>query len=211
MGQQPMALIKTKVFREPLDADQRLSELGLARATLLDVRNVALSAAANATDFHAANAAGTFSYQDGTWALRDRHVKAGGEWELDRTHAIEAIKNEKRKLKIAFANVDIACNDEQEPKPRSKKGAGGERAFSGNLFGDLPRFAPLPSGDFAAYYLMVDNKGAAELTQPIIKGGSFSAYVERIYLSDGSDMLLDKLALDSDDRIEDFDPLVARK
>lgn len=208
-----MAMIETKVLREAWDVDRRLSELGLARATLLEVRDVALSAAANATNFHPANAAGTFSYQDGVWALRDRHVKTGCEWELDRTDSIEMIRSEKRKIKIGFANVDVACDDEDEPKPRSKKGAGGERAFSGNLnlFNDLPSYAPLPSDEFAAYYLMIDSKGAAELTQPVVRNGTFSAYVERVYLSDGSDVLLDKLLLDSDDRVEDFDPIVARK
>jgi hypothetical protein len=206
-----MPMAETKVVREPDDVDHRLSELSLQKAVLLEVRDVAMNSAANATNFHPANAAGTFAYQDGSWALRDRHVKVGGEWELDRTDSIESIKNEKRKLKVGFQNVDIACDDDQKPKPRSKKGAGSERAFSGNLFGNLPSFYTPSNRDFAGFYLMVDSKGAAELTQPVIKGRTFSGYVERIYLSDGSDMLLDKSKLDNDDRIDDFDPQVARK
>jgi hypothetical protein len=37
------------------------------------------------------------------------------------------------------------------------------------------------------YYLMVDHNGAAELTRPIVTGGTFIAAVERIYLSAGDD------------------------
>jgi hypothetical protein len=187
--------------------------MGLQRPTLLEIRDLAVSSGANATPFHAANAAGTFSYQDGTWALRDRHVKAGGEWEVDRLYGVEAIKNEARKLKIVFANVDIACDDIQKPQPRTKRGAGGERTFNGNLnlFGTLPEYAPAQAGGFSAFYLMVDEKGAVELTQPVIKGGKFSTYVERIYLSDGTDLILDKPVVDDSDRADNFDPLVVRK
>lgn len=82
----------------------------------------------------------------------------------------------------------------------------------GNLFGDdLPEFAPIPAGGVATYYMMVDENGAAELTRPVVKGQTFSAYVERIYLSDGSDMDTDILSLDDGDRADDFDPQVARK
>jgi hypothetical protein len=212
MGYLSMPMTQTKVVREPEDVDRRLSELGLLRAVLLEVRDVAMTSASNATNFHPSNAAGTFAYQDGSWALRDRHVKTGGEWELDRTDSIETIKNEKRKLKVGYQNVDIACDDDQKPKPRSKKGVGSERACSGNLFGDLPSFyTPVSHGDFSVFYLMVDSNGAVELTQPVVKGRTFSGYVERIYLSDGGDMLIDKSKLGTDDRIDDFDPLVARK
>jgi len=207
-----MAMIATVTLREPWDVDRQLSEMGLSRPTLLEVRDVALSAAANATDFHPLNAAGTFSYQEGTWAMRDRHVKVGGEWEIDRSYGVEAIKNGGRQLKLVFANVDIACNDSQWPKPRSRKGAGGERAFAGNLFGDdLPYFAPEQADGYAAYYLMVGDSGAAELTRPIVKAGTFAGYVQRIYLSDGTDMSIDRLSDDGNAPVGDFDPLVVRK
>ena len=207
-----MGMIETTTLREPWDVDRRLSEMGLTRANLLEVRDVAVSSAANATDFHPANAAGTFSYQEGTWALRDRHIKVGGEWEIDRSHGVEAIKNDERKLKLVFANVDMACNDQQEPKPRSKKGSGGERAFSRNFFGeDLTRYVPEQSDGYAAYDLMVDDSGGAELTRPVVKGGTFSAYVERIYLSDGTDLTVDKLSFDDSGSADNFDPVVIRK
>jgi hypothetical protein len=74
--------VKTKILREPWDVDRRLAELRLTREGLLNVVAVALVEAANATPYHCANAAGTFSYQHGTWALRQEFVE--GEWTLDR-------------------------------------------------------------------------------------------------------------------------------
>ncbi|MBD9445738.1 MULTISPECIES: hypothetical protein [unclassified Rhizobium] len=200
-------IVETSIVRDEWSVDARLVELGLDRHLLLEVRDVARSAASNATDFHPANAAGTFAYQEGSWGLRDRFV--GEEWEVDRSEGIEAIRNTKRGLRLVFSNVDIAAHDEKKPKPRSPKGAGAERACMGNLFGvDLPEFAKLEADGLATYYLMVDERGAAELTRPVVEGRTFSAYVERIYLSDGSDMELDKLALDDGERADDFDPFV---
>lgn len=205
-------MIATKYVREPEDVEGRIAELGADRVTLLEVRDVAMTASGNATAFHATNAAGTFAYQDGTWALRDRFVKPEGEWEVDRTHGIEAIVNETRSVKIAFANVDVACSDSQKPKPRSKKGAGGEKVFGNDLFaGTLPEYAPVPKDGMAAYYLMVDPKGACELTRPIVKGGTFTGYVERIYLSSGIETDRDECVIPDNPPVSDFDPEVVRK
>ena len=157
-----MPLIETRILRDEWDVDSRLAELGAARAPLLRVRDRAYASAADATPNHPANAAGTFSYQNGTFGLREEFV--GDEWEVDREDGVEAIRNERLKVKIVFANVDVACDDEHDPKPRSRKGAGTERACIGNLFEDLPRYAPRPTGQWAVYYLMIDQNGAAELT-----------------------------------------------
>jgi hypothetical protein len=98
-----MDAIKTFILREPWDVDRRLSEITLSHSGLLEVRDVAVNESANATPFHAANAAGTFSYHGGTWALRDRF--AGGDWVVDRSDGVETIRNEKLKIKVAFSNV----------------------------------------------------------------------------------------------------------
>lgn len=211
-----MDYTKTRLTCDPIDpaaasdVDRRLAELKLNRAQLLEVRDVALTSAANATHFHPINAAGTFSYQDGTWALRDKHVGSNG-WEFDRSHGIEAIINKQINTRVVFSNVDLACDVEKGPKPRSKKGSGSERACFGNLFGDLPHYAPLPKDGVATFYLMIDGNGAAELTQPVVKTSTFVAYVERIFLSTGDDLNLTKLPLDEEDRADGFDPIVARK
>jgi hypothetical protein len=59
---------------------------------------------------------------------------------------------------------------------------------------------------------MVAPNGAVELTCCGVKGGKFHNFIERIYLSDGSDFDGDlKLLLDDRDIADDFDPKVARK
>jgi hypothetical protein len=203
-----MDMVETQYFREPWDADQRLNQLDLTREGLLEVRDVAMNERANATDFHPSNAPGTFGYHHGTWALRDRFV--GDRWIVDRSDGIEAIWNEELKLKIAFCNVDLACNDDHIPKPRSEKGAGAERASGTPLFGALPQYAPRQTESQKLYYVMVDQNGAAELTRPVVSGGTFHAALEQIYLSDGGD---DDPAVTGEDTgpVDNFDPQVVRK
>ena len=70
----------------------QLNQMDLSRDRLLEVRDVAMNERANATNFHPANAPGTFSYHQGTWSLRNQFV--GDRWEIDRSDGIEAIKNE---------------------------------------------------------------------------------------------------------------------
>ena len=204
-----MDMIEAQVWKAPWDVDRRLAELDLRRDALLNVVNIAISAGADATPYHPANAEGTFRYQNGVWSLRDQII--GEKWSVHREESVEAIRNDKLKVKVAFANVSIACDDDQMPKPRSPKGAGSERACSGNLFGELPRYAPRQNGEWVTYYLMVDGKGAAELTCPVISEDTFSAFIERIYLSDGKSDNPEELSVDDSDITNDFDPLVIRK
>ena len=203
--------VETRKLADPADVALRLNEMALALEPLLEVRDVAFLAASNATPFHASNAAGTYSYQDGTWALRDRHVNE--QWKLDRSGGVEGIINEAKSLRVVFANVDVACQDEQNPKPRSPKGAGAERICQDNLFFglDLPHYSTVPDGKIATYYLMMDSRGAVELSRPVVAGRTFCSFVERIYLSDGHDMERTLEALDDSDRLDEFNPLVVRK
>jgi len=204
-----MDVVKTVVIRDLWDVDRRLSELRLTRKGLLAARDVALHESANATPFHPANAAGTFSYHHGTWAIRDQFV--GGDWKEDRVDGIEAIRNDALKIKVAFSNVDLACDDAHSPKPRSRKGAGAERASGCGLFADLPHYIPRQTGGYLLYYLMVDERGAAELTRPVIRGGTFVVPIERLYLSQGDED--DRAILVDDDGgpLDNFDPQIVRK
>src|SRR3990167_4618477 len=105
-----MMMTETIVLQEPWDVNRRLWELQLGPRPLERLMKVvlaAISAGADATPFHPANAAGTFSYQHGTWALRNEFV--GDAWLLDRHDGVEAIRNEAAKVKVVFANVDVAC------------------------------------------------------------------------------------------------------
>lgn len=206
-----MDWVETRVLNEPWDVDRRLAELLLDRKGLLRARDVALGEAANATPNHCANAAGTFSYQHGTWALRDQFI--GSRWTVDRTGGVEAIFSKDLNIRVAFCNVNIACDDSSKPVPRSEKGAGAERLCESNsLFGHLPHYTRKLSDSCATFYLLVAENGACELSCPVIENGKFSSWVERIYLSDGSDFGDDRrLPLDSDDAATGFDPQIVRK
>jgi hypothetical protein len=135
--------------------EPRLKDLGLSLESLLTVVNMAIHAARNATPNHCANAASTYAYQDGTFGLRDKFVGEDKDWAVDRTNGVEAIFNAKLKVSVIFSNVDIACNDQQLPRPRSAKGAGAERACVGNLlfgYGELPHYAPTAPKGQATFY-----------------------------------------------------------
>src|SRR5690349_11094394 len=127
-----MNMVEAVVRREPWEVAARLAELQLTLDGLLRVRSIAIAASADATPFHPANAPGTFAYQHGTFALRKEFV--GKVWRLERPDGVEAIVNEALKVRVVFANVDIACDDDIKPKPRSRKGSGAERVCMGNLF-----------------------------------------------------------------------------
>jgi hypothetical protein len=214
-----MAMVATRILREEWEVLPRLLALGLELPKLLNVRRVAIAAAADATPFHPANAAGTFSYQHGTFSLRNEHCGVGAVWSQDWPNGVEAIKNEAARVKIVFANVDIACDDRRQPKPRSDRGAGSQRLCSGNdLFGDLQHFAPARStkiGGWTVYYLMVAPNAAVELSCATVENNTFAHFFERIYLSDGSDLDGEfKLTIGGDDdgaAVVEFDPKVDRK
>jgi len=207
-----MSKAETSICREDWEVGPRLLALKTDKQKLLRVRSVAVGAAADATPFHPANAAGTFSYQHGTFSLRFEHVGKEG-WEAERPNGVEAIRNVAIKTRIVFANVDVACDDENEPKARSDKGAGAERLCAGNgLFGNLPRFVdPGNDQDWITYYLMIAPNGAAEMSQAVVENGKFSKYIERLYLSDGSDLDTDSKLLNDSDEVDIFDPQIARK
>jgi len=74
-----MSFVETVVRRQPWEVGARLAELQLGPIErLLRVRSVAISASADATPFHPANAAGTFAYQHGTFALQDEYCRRRG-------------------------------------------------------------------------------------------------------------------------------------
>jgi hypothetical protein len=203
-----MDAVKVIILREPWEVQPRLQELTLPKNKLLEARDIAVHEGSNATEFHAANARGTFQYHHGLWALR--HLFVGEDWVLDRTNGVETIKNKKLGLTVGFCNVDRACVDWRDPQPRTKKGSGVELAAAPLLFDSLPHYAPRQTGSSQFFFLMVDDKGAAELSRPVIKRGKFGPMIERIYLSTGSDDDGTAITKTPDVEIE-FDPQVARK
>lgn len=203
--------IETKIVKDPADVARWVLGKRLSRAGLLRAAAIARNESANATAFHPANAAGTFGYQHGTFALRDQFVSDDDDgWVIDRVGGVESIRNDAVKMRVAFCNVDLACDDNRVPQPRSHKGSGAELASrGGDLFKDLPHYAPRSTDDWSLFYLMTDENGATELTRPVLRAGTFVATIERVYLSYGGD---DEPAVeDHDDASDDFDPVVARK
>jgi len=204
-----MAMIQTRILKKPGEVKAELIRLDLRLEGLLKVRTMALGAGADATPFHAANAAGTFSYHYGIYGLRDEFV--GDVWDVDRPDGIEVIRNVSKNVLIGFANVDIACNDDHWPIPRTKKGSGAERVSQTTLFDSLPSYVPVPTGLRALYYLMTAMNGAVELSRPIVKDGDFFGFIDRIYLSNGDDFDRMTTSFDEGDLPATFDPQVLRK
>lgn len=207
-----MKHVESIVRLESWEVEPRLMGMQMKSAGLLRVRDVAMNARANVTDYHAANASGTFAYQEGTWCLRDEHV--GEVWKMERPGGVEAIFNPAANVRVAFANVDRCCDVNHDPKPISVKGAGAERLCEGNLFGSLPTFTKQQSSiGIPLFYCMVDNDGRVELSRPTIIGNSFGPCVERNFISSGGD---DdggsKLAVDPrDDGPVEITPTITRK
>jgi hypothetical protein len=211
-------IIQTDVLYEPEDVVRRLRACGLDRDKLIEVARRAIYASRDCTPNHPANAPGTFSYQYGTQALRDLFV--GEDWALDRTDSIESIWNETRRIRVAYQNVDVACDPNRAPKPKSIKGEGSERACKGNqlalfAFSDLPLFARLPKAGDVTLYLMVSQDGSdvrVELSRPVIENKKFAAFIERIFLLREGEWEDGLIKLKSDaDVADDFDVVVSRK
>lgn len=199
------------ILSEHSEVVSRLDELGLEPHALIEVAAKACLQRANATPFHAANAPGTYSYQEGTFALRDLHVGKNG-WKKERPNGVEAIWNPNTNIRVVFANVDTCCNPEYDPKPKSDKGAGAERTCQPNLFETLPKLYKPENSLGLTFYLMVDDCGRVELSRPIIRRKTFSEFPERIFLrKHPEDETFAKLPLDDDDAVVDFDPVVAPK
>lgn len=177
---------QTIIRRDPWEVEPRLSELGLTSVGLCRVRDVARAARNNVTAFHAANAAGTFSYQDGVWCLRNEFV--GPTWKMERPGGVEAIVSLESNVRVAFANVDRCCDGNHDPAPISEKGSGAERLCEGNLFGTLPTFVKEQTSlGIPLFYCMVDPDGRVELSRPTIEGRTFGPCVERNFISSGGD------------------------
>lgn len=169
-------------------APERLKQLQLDMARLLKVVERVRGASGLVTKNSTSNAAGTKAYLEGPEALRDEFI--GDYWECTKDDHLEGIFNKHLNVKVLFQNVDVACVYHIDPRARSPKGAASLRACLGNSakvelplskYMDMP--PPQELEDLSkVYYLMVDQEGSAELSQPIIKAKQFDKFVERIFL-----------------------------
>lgn len=170
------------------DAPAKLRSMGLDRDKLIRVGAVAIGQANNVTPNFATNAWGTLAHHYGLAELRNQFV--GPTWKIDRSENIESIIDEANMRKVTFQNVDVAMA-KSDPKPRSPKGAGAERACEGNLglFPDAPIYAPAMDEKYEVWSLMVDQAGNMEFSRPVVEGGTFTICRERIFLADTDDWL----------------------
>ena len=193
-----MKKVHKAILQTKSDVDRCLEKLGVTKDELLQVVEEAMLARSSTTGYDTVNAPGLQAYMRGIRILREVLVgqkRKGHKWELDREDGVEGVVNSD-KIKISFANVDIACNDKRPPQPISPKGAGSKCACSGNirteklpLFPDLEPSKPSRPADYSLYYVMADSDGNAELSRPVIKNGGFHRkFRERIYLRKGMEL-----------------------
>ncbi|MEM7621486.1 MAG: hypothetical protein AAF228_13755 [Pseudomonadota bacterium] len=207
----------TQIYQQLKEIEDQLGAYGLNKDKLVEVAKRAIAAGRDATPNHPSNAPGTFSYQEGTRALRDLFLNE--DWTRDSKDGIESIYNKSLNIKVVFQNVDIACDIDRLPKSRSAKGKGSERACEGNLsslFDNLPHFASLQAPELVkTFYLMVSENGTdvrVELSRPVIINNTFSSYIERIFIvkeGEWESAVIEPML--DDNSIPDFDVEVTRK
>ena len=138
----------------------------------------------------AANAPGTFAYHFGVLELRVQLI--GDHWEICRDGGIKSVISPDKSMKVGYQNVDLACSRVKDPSPRSEKGPGAEREFQGNLFDFFnvaaPKAVRAPKGGSVVFSVMVDDRGAVEVSRPIVEDGKFTGFIVRVFVSDGSDL-----------------------
>lgn len=209
-----MSGVKSKyTIVEAHSAEARLTALGLSKDGILTIRDVAHGYRLDAGPLMAANAPGSLAYHFGVESMRQQYI--GSIWRLDRDGGLEGIVNVNTGVKVCFQNIDVACDPLTEPKPISEKGAGAERACQGNLFAKAgisvpPKPTPIGARS-AIYFVMVDQKGGVEVSRPIVAEKKFIDFVERIFVSDGSDF--GKIELDETPPppADDFDVTISRR
>jgi hypothetical protein len=205
--------IESEIINDPDKVSLLLEEWGLSTKGILAVRDAAHAQLVDASPLMATNAPGSLAYHYGVFEMRVQFL--GKKWHIDRSGGIEAITNVKGDRKVVFQNVDIACSW-AKPSPRTKKGSGSEKECQGNLFDYYNVKAPetiqsVESG-IATHFIMVDERGAVEFSRPVLEDGVFVGFVQRLFVSDGSDLDVLKVAdNEPNPPIDDFDVAVSRR
>jgi hypothetical protein len=196
-----------KILNDLVEVGNRLEELGVPKAKLIEVIEAMVSARADCTPNDPPGSRGWSSYRMGTRRLREEFLIEVG-WEKDDTDQIASIVNKKLGIRIVVANTDDATgieDTERFPQNRSKKGAATDRVVQGNqlsfmdaLDESLKVIVAFKSvGETArpiiTWYVCVYNEGdevRAEFSCPVgLDGGFFTNFVERIFIigPDGGD------------------------
>jgi hypothetical protein len=179
-----MPQFATTIITDENQVDDRLSDFGLSRDQLIAVADVARRWAVDASPLMPMNAPGTLAYIYGVNELRCQLLDSW--WKVDRVCGVEAVINRQIDIRIAFQNVDRACDHVFAPIPRSSKGTVAELLNGPTLFEHFGVEAGPLTGvaedGITTYYVMVGEDGSVELSQPVIAGGVFKAFIERIFI-----------------------------
>ena len=201
-----MPSFTTALVQGESNVASRLADFGLVPAQLLAVGVTARTWADDASPLMPINAPGTLAYMYGVGELRQQLLD--GLWTVDRTCGIEAVINRERRLRIAFQNVDRACDPIFAPNPRSAKGSAAENLCGPTLF----EYAGVEAGPLTGvmqdgvptYYLMVGEDGSVELSHPVISNGSYAHFHERILITPPDNDWVDDINLETGP-LDDFD------
>lgn len=180
-----MRSFSTTVVEGESSIAARLSDFGILPQQLLAVGKIARTWADDASPLMPINAPGTLAYIYGVRELRQQLLD--GSWVVDRTCGIEAVINRDLRMRIAFQNVDRACDPIFPPNPRSAKGSASESLCGPTMF----EYAGVEAGPLTGvlqdgvptYYLMVGEDGSVELSHPVIVNGSYAYFHERILIT----------------------------
>ena len=64
----------------------------------------------------------------------------------------------------------------------------------------------------AVHFIMVDERGAVEVSRPVLEGGKFSKFIQRLFVSDGSELEQIKITgSDISEPIDHFDIAISRR
>lgn len=182
--------IEETIIDDPEEVRLFLEGNDLSVDGVLFVRDAAHIHMVDTSPLMALNAPGTLAYHYGLLETRVQFLGKG--WEISRKGGIEAIFNADKKIKLAYQNVDLACMRATSPNPRTKKGSGAERECEANLFEyfdvPAPKLVQLPQDIVPVFCIMVDERGAVEVSRPVIEDEKFTGFIVRAFVSDGTDL-----------------------
>lgn len=206
-----MPSFSTNVVDDEAGVDRRLRDFGFNRDQFIAIADVAKKWVDDASPLMPLNAPGLLAYIHGVAELRQQLLD--DEWIVDRAFGIEGVVNERLGMRIAFQNVDRACDPIWKPRPRTAKGNGAESISGPTLFEHFG-IEPGPVGfvkadGLATYYVMVGEDGGVELSCPVVENGLFTNFAERVFIRGaGSDW---DESIDVQVSTEDFDVPVSFK
>ncbi|WP_275789899.1 hypothetical protein [Pararhizobium gei] len=207
--------VETTIIDGPDEVRAFLQTMNLSVNGVLAIRDIAYVHLTDTSPLMARNAAGTLAYHYGLGEMRVQFL--GKHWEICVEGGIEAIEDPSRNVRLVYQNVDVSCSRVTAPKPRTDKGAGTERECESSLFEyygvSAPQKVRAVHGGKSVYFVMVDDRGAVEISRPVIEDGKFTKFITRVFVSDGSDITKEKdlPVVSLSEPVDDFEVTVRRR